>query len=140
MRDNVWLEKRLAALWGKHFNDVPQANEIKIYFGRKAKKRLGSIREELFFAKRSQTHIKLNGHYQNVSVPDFVVDATIAHELCHYTHGFSSPLPQIFDHPHKGDIVDEEMIKRGLGDTLLLQRDWLEKNWNETVKHEVFKK
>jgi len=139
MRDNKWLEGKLNSIWDNHFQDIPKANHLNIYFGRKARRRLGSTREENVNSCYSKTHIRVNGHYKDLSVPDYVIEATIAHEICHYAHGFSSPLPQIYDHPHRGDIVDLEIINRGLGEKLKLQRLWLSQNWNNLVDHPVFK-
>ena len=71
-------------------------------------------------------------------VPETVVDATIAHELCHYAHGFASPLPRFSKFPHKGDIVDTELIRRGLKDQLEFQDKWLKQSWNSLVGERIF--
>ncbi len=137
MRDNNWLRDRLEFVWQNHFQDVPIANQIHVSFGRRAKKRLGSTRHEKV-NQVSRTRIKLNGHYRDPRVPEYVIDATLAHEICHYVHGFSSPLPQVFDHPHRGDVVEKEIIERGMKNKLILQRSWLEKNWNMIVEAKIF--
>src|SRR5438067_1493992 len=43
---------------------------------------------------------------------------TVAHELVHYWHGFGSPLPRRYQHPHRGGIVTRELKERGLVDEL----------------------
>lgn len=129
MRDNLWLENQLHKIWQGYFRDIPKFNNVEISFGRKAKKRLASIRQKSARDSNSDTEIKVTGYYKNLEIPDFVVDATLAHELCHYAHGFASPLTQYSKYPHKGDVVDIELEKRGLGDTLKKQKLWLKKNW-----------
>jgi hypothetical protein len=57
--------------------------------------------------------ILINRLFQLEIVPVEVVDATIAHELTHYLHGFSSPLEQKFSTPHAGGVVTKELKKRG---------------------------
>jgi hypothetical protein len=46
MRDNFWLEQKLNFIWAKYFEDVKKLNNINIHFGRKAKRRLASIRQQ----------------------------------------------------------------------------------------------
>lgn len=138
MRDNFWLEQKMNTIWNQYFSDVKRLNTIKIHFGRKAKRRLASIRQINRYNKNSDTEIKVTGYYKDPAVPEFIVDVTIAHELCHYAHGFASPLPQFSKFPHKGDIVDHELKKRGLGQFLAEQEKWLKDNWNGMVNDEIF--
>ncbi|MCL5411036.1 MAG: hypothetical protein M1324_04305 [Patescibacteria group bacterium] len=126
MRDDTFLSDRLELLWKKYFADVSKSNKVHIKFGRKAVKRLGSIRQKV---DGTDTIIILNGYFKDKTVPDYVVDATIIHELCHYAHGFSSPLPQLSRFPHKGGLVDKEFYRRGLNDLLKMETEWLNKNW-----------
>lgn len=126
MRDDTFLSDRLEFLWKKYFADVSKSNKVHIKFGRKAVKRLGSIRQKM---DKTDTIIILNGHFKDRAVPDYVVDATIIHELCHYAHGFSSPLPQLSRFPHRGGMVDKEFHRRGLNDLLKMETEWLNKNW-----------
>lgn len=140
MRDNLWLEQKLDMIWDRYFSDIKRLNTIKIHFGRKAKRRLASIRQINKYNKNSDTEIKVTGYYKDIKIPEYIVDVTIAHELCHYAHGFASPLPKFSKFPHKGDIVDNELKRRGLGQLLETQEKWLKENWNNIVKHEVFTK
>jgi hypothetical protein len=73
--------------------------------------------------------ITITGYFRDDVVPEYVVDSTIAHELVHYAHGFHSPHPQLYEHPHKGGIVDKELVKRGMGETLAKQQHWLKHEW-----------
>ena len=130
MRDNKLLEGKLEQIWSEYFNDVPKSNRITIGFGRKAKKRLGSIREKKGeSSKKFDTLILINSHFKNRKIPEYIIDATIAHELCHYAHGFASPLPQLSRYPHRGGAVDRELITRGLGHLVKKETDWLNANW-----------
>lgn len=122
VRDDNWLISRLDSLWSNHFADVPQTNRVFIKFGRVAKYRFGSIR---FDPKKKDSLILINGLFRDNKVPQEVVDHTIAHELVHYTHGFSSPHKKMYSHPHKGGVIDKEMEKRGLITLIKAYKSWL---------------
>lgn len=130
VRDDNWLLSRLDHLWSEHFADVPQSNKVFIKFGRVAKFRFGSIRLD---PKSNHSVILINGLFRDQSVPQEVVDHTIAHELVHYTHGFSSPHKKIYTHPHKGGIIDKEMTKRGLNKLVQSYKVWI-KDYKKTLK------
>lgn len=140
MRDNDWLEAKLDYLIRKHFSDVDFRNPVFIHFGRCARTRLGSIKK--VYPKSTIARLKgefssvitMNGHFRDESIPEYNIDAVIAHELCHYAHGFSSPLPQMTTHPHRGGIVDKEMVKRGFDKELKLQKKWFKENWINFLK------
>lgn len=134
-RDNNWLSDLLADIWYKYFSDVPQQNDVKIKFGRAAKTRLGSIKlgrkavEHSEGPPRKRSIITITGYFKHPTIPEDVVRAVIAHELVHYAHGFSSPLPQLHSHPHKGGIVDKELVARGLAKELKFEKSWMKANW-----------
>jgi len=140
MRDNKFLESKLDKIINNHFADVKISNNVRIKFGRKAVKRLGSIRRvekrgiRGLLARNTDTEITLSGYFRDTEVPEYVLDAVIAHELCHYSHGFSSPLPQLYEHPHKGNIVEKEMKKRGLGPILIQHKKWIENQWFSYIR------
>ena len=67
-------------------------------------------------------------------VPEYVIDTTLAHELVHYMHGFNSPLPQKYKHPHRGGIVDKELIKRGFGHNLSMEKVWAKNQWEKLFR------
>lgn len=144
------MREKLENIWVTYFADVSRPNEIKIEFGRNARTRLGSIRKltsssrchpEFISGSRNKfgmtqhfaSQIIITGYFKDERVPEFMIDAVIAHELCHYAHGFSSPLPQLFRYPHQGGAVDHELIKRGLGDILIAQRKWLKTEWKNII-------
>ena len=110
-RDDAWLLSRLDFLWSNFFDNVKQVNPVFIHFGRYSRFRLGSIRLE-----RTSKHsfITITGMFKDESIPVEVVDHTIAHELCHYAHGFSSPNPRLHKYPHHGGVIKKELENRGL--------------------------
>jgi hypothetical protein len=150
MRDNAWLKNKLDLLWSQYFSDIKKKNEVVIKFGRKARTRLGSIKLIQNAKVKTQKYdghpmarlnnnstITLTGFFQDERVPEYIIDLTIAHELCHYAHGFSSPLPQLSEYPHQGGIVDSELAKRGFGPQLQAQKKWLKTEWIKIVGHSV---
>ena len=140
MRNDDWLENRFDNIMRSHFSDVSAPNSVFIKWGRRARTRLGSIRKVFpksilkRLAGDFDTLVIINSRFKDEAIPEYVVDATIAHELCHYAHGFSSPLPQAALHPHKGGIVTLELKKRGIGEALKLQKKWLKLNWQKYIE------
>lgn len=132
-RDNQWLRERLKYLWQRYFSDIPITNQLIIKFGQSAKTRLGSIKPGRKYRKEHSI-ITINGHFQNPEIPEFVVDAVIAHEFMHYAHGFASPHQQAFRHPHKGGVVNWDMKERGLEEILAAEKRWLKINWANYLK------
>ena len=142
MRDDKWLFQKLDEVWDRHFSDIPQNNDVAIKFGRRARQRLGSIKQETksirdISDKSRKTIIIINGLFKDSRVPEYVVTATIAHELCHYAHGFSSPLEQRHPHPHYGGIVTREIKTRGFAKELAMQKKWLKDEWPEYLKEKM---
>ncbi|HVE80816.1 MAG TPA: hypothetical protein VNA68_01610 [Candidatus Dormibacteraeota bacterium] len=132
MRDELWLQQLLDETWDKYFADVPQDNIVRIKFGRRARTRLGSIR--IHPDHPDTTEITLNGLFRDPAVPEFVVLATLVHEMIHYAHGFNSPLEQKHRHPHAGGVVRAEYRERGLEELYLRQKKWLKANWPDILR------
>lgn len=122
LRDNSWLLSRLDSLWSKYFEDVTQENPIFIRFGRYSKFRLGSIRLD---SRTNKSYITLTGMFKSPNIPQLVIDHTIAHEMIHYAHGFSSKRVRLHKYPHAGGIVQKEMKKRGMGQLIDGYRSWV---------------
>lgn len=121
-RDNNWLLSRLDDIWSNHFDDVTQDNPVVIKFGRYSKYRLGSIK----LNRRTKTSlITITGMFKNESISQEVVDHTIAHELVHYAHGFSSQKPRLHKYPHAGGVVNKELKNRGLMKLIHAYRMWV---------------
>lgn len=132
-RDHKWLKYRLETIWQHYYPDVAIINNVFVKFGRPSITRLGSIK----FGRKKEnpnTIITINGHFKNPEIPEFVVDAVLAHELSHYAHGFCSPHEQAYRHPHRGGVVKNEMIDRGLQDLLKLEKKWIKANWANYIK------
>lgn len=150
VRDNKFLEERMYYLWDNYFADVPRKNYVLIKFGKASRRQLGSIKwanrnskiKKLLNKKQEEWEIQddprisiitVTKHFKHPDVPTEVIDMTIAHEMVHYTHGFHSPLPKLFRHPHKGNIVNKELIARGLGSQLERTETWLKNNWVKII-------
>ena len=134
-RDGLWLQALLDETWDEHFSEVPQANIVRIVFGRRAKRQLGSIR--LDRRDPSVTIITMNGLFRLPEIPRHIVQATLVHELIHYAHGFNSPLEQQHQHPHAGGVIRKEYAERGLEQMYLDQKKWLKLNWPSIVERHL---
>jgi len=128
-RDQEWLENLLADIWYQHFQDVEQSNDVMIIWAKRAKRRLGSI--EMDSRDGRTSIIKVNRLFQDLVVPEYVIRATIVHEMTHYAHGFGSPHEQRQKHPHSGGVIRKEFAERGLVDLYLKQKRWLKDNWRD---------
>lgn len=121
-RDNSWLVSRLDHIWSNYFANVDQANPILIKFGRYSKYRLGSIK---LSRRTNKSLITITGMFKDEKIPSEVVDHTLAHELVHYAHGFSSKRTRLHKYPHAGGIVQREMNERGMGYLNKAYRLWV---------------
>jgi len=122
LRSDNWLLSRLDFVWSKFFPDVTQENPIHIKFGRFSKYRLGSIKLDKRYAR---SYITITSMFKDQAIPFEVVDHTLAHELCHYTHGFSSKKVRLHKYPHAGGIVHREMEQRGMGYLVEAYKAWV---------------
>jgi len=111
-RSDNWLLSRLDSIWSQYFPEVAQKNPVHIKFGRYSKYRLGSIKLN---RRTDHSYITITAMFKKDSIPVEVVDHTIAHELVHYAHGFSSKNPRLHKYPHAGGVVQREMEERGVG-------------------------
>ncbi len=125
MRDKIWLMNRLEQIWGRYFLDSEKKNEIRIMFKGKSRNNFGNIR----LTKDEATLIRINELFRNEKVPEWIIDLTIAHELVHYIHGFFSPHPRMYKHPHKGSVVKKELIKRGFDLGKYNESKWFKEFW-----------
>ena len=159
MRNNLWLAKQLGFLLKKYFKDIKISNPIEIKFGREAKYRFGSIRLygpkhrtrilNNLFRSGSGTSLALGDRkalgeapqksivtitsmFAKENIPVDIIRYTIAHELCHYAHGFSSANKRLFRYPHHGGIVNKELTERGAGHLAAVFKKWL-KNYRKQI-------
>lgn len=121
-RDDNWLLSRLDYVWSRFFPDVSQDNPIHIKFGRYSKFRLGSIKLN---KKTGRSYITITSMFKDQTIPVEVIDHTLAHELTHYAHGFSSKKLRLHKYPHVGGVVHKEMEKRGMGYLHRAYKDWI---------------
>lgn len=124
MRDDIWLNSRLEQIWQFLFPEVVKGNKVIIRFKGRWKNKFGHISK-----KEEYSEIVVNGLFRHDEVPEYMVDLTIAHELIHYMHGFNSPLPRLYKHPHKGGIVTKELRKRGFSHLLVKEKYFLKDKW-----------
>lgn len=124
LRNNTWLFSRLSSIWTKHFPEMEQTNPVQIKFGRYSKYRLGSIKLN---RRTNRSHITITAMFKKISIPAQVVDHTLAHELVHYAHGFSSKRARLHKYPHAGGVVQKEMEQRGMGYLNKAYREWVQK-------------
>jgi hypothetical protein len=138
-------------IWEEYFNDIPRKNFVAAKFGKHAKRQLGCIKYaskntkvKSLLEKYSEeidsqdvdsvSIIVLTRYFKDESVPEYVLIATLAHELCHYAHGFHSPLVKKYRYPHKGDVVKKELKNRGLEEITEKSEIWLKENWSEILR------
>jgi hypothetical protein len=150
VRDNKYLENLLYDLWENNFCDVARLNLVAIKYGKHSKRQLGSIRlikdrdtferyikkydlNKEVFENKTVSLINITRYFTYDYVPEYVIRSTIAHELCHYTHGFSSPLEKKYKYPHQGSIVKKELKARGLIDIYIDSKKWLKDNWISVI-------
>ncbi len=119
-------EHYLDSIWQTYFADVPRANQVDIAYCQPWKRRLGLIRLSL---DNTLSFIGVNALLQLSQVPEYILIITIAHELTHYAHGFGSPLPRLYEHPHANNVVKNELEKRGLGEALGFCDAWIDREW-----------
>lgn len=120
------LNKYLDQIWCDFFSDIPRLNEVQIAYCYPWKTRLGLIRLSL---DETVSFIGINTLLQLQQVPEYVLITTIAHEMVHYAHGFGSPLPRAYEHPHANKVVERELERRQLGAVLCCCNEWIDKHW-----------
>ncbi len=125
-RTDEWLLQKMQSLLQTRFADMPGGYPLSIQFGRRARRRLGSIA-----IRNGASVITINRLFSNPDVPEYVVLATLAHELAHYAHGFGSGLPRRYSHPHKDGVVDKELTDRGFSEISALAHTWIKNNWEK---------
>ena len=123
MRTQLWLEEKFNEIWNNHFPDIEKKSII-IKFKGKWKTKFGHIKK-----KKNFTEVAINSLFQDEFIPEFIITTTIAHEICHYAHGFFSHLPKQYKYPHKHGVVRKELIGRGLKQELKQERKWIKENW-----------
>jgi hypothetical protein len=130
-RDQGWLRGQLEHIWQTWFADVERVNPISIRYVRPWKRRLAVI---YLTDDERRSIIGVNGLLRDQRVPYPVCLVTIAHELAHYTHGFGSHHPRRYRHPHRGNVVQRELTRRGLGAELHFYTEWTNDCWFDLLE------
>ncbi|MEM4266491.1 MAG: hypothetical protein QW404_00345, partial [Candidatus Nanoarchaeia archaeon] len=134
MRDNFWLASRLDRIWYAYFYDVERANNVFVRFKGRWKNKFGHISMK----NDHSSEIVVNSLFRDERIPEGIIDATIAHEIIHYMHGFQSPHKRMYKHPHAGGIVTREMKRRGFAHIIYEEREFVQRHWlrlyNEITK------
>src|SRR3989344_7599874 len=125
MRDEEWLATLFHEMWEKRFPDVKKRNNIVVRWKGRWKNKFGHIR----LLKNKDTEIVINSLFKDERVSEYIIELTLAHELVHYMHGFHSPYPKLFKHPHQGGIVNRELRLRGYGPSLQKEKEWFKREW-----------
>ena len=125
MRSDEWLSGRMEEIWMLLFSDFPKKNEVKVRFKGRWKNKFGHIKG----LNDGSTEIVVNSYFRHHSIPEYIIDITLAHEIVHYVHGFHSPYPRRFKHPHKGGIVGKELKRRGFGGVIKMEKVWIKNEW-----------
>jgi hypothetical protein len=130
VRDQAWLAGQLDHIWDTWFADVDHVTPVSIRYVRPWKRRLAVI--YLTDGDR-RSFIGVNRLLRDPRVPYTVCLVTIAHELAHYAHGFGSHHPRRYRHPHRGNVVQRELTRRGLGAEVRFYTEWTNERWFDLV-------
>jgi hypothetical protein len=126
VRDQPWLVDQLEGIWATYYADVDRVTPVSIRYVRPWKRRLAVI---YLTDDDKQTFIGVNRVLRDPRVPYTVFLVTLAHELAHYAHGFGSHHPRRYQHPHRGNVIQRELRRRGLGNELRFYTEWTSDSW-----------
>lgn len=132
-----WLNDRVQVIWSKHFADIPQSTPVRVRWGRRSYRRLGSIVLKVAPDGTRYSLITISGLLKELEVPSLVIDQIIAHEIVHYVHGFGSERKRDLKHPHQGGVIIKEFQKRGLWELYRYYQSWMKVRWREFVKKHI---
>lgn len=127
-RDERWLADLLDQIWEQYFTDTPRANRVRVSYGGAWKSRLGLI---TMSEDEKTSYIQVNALLKHPEIPENITFVTVAHEMVHYAHGFGSPLPRRYKHPHRGGVVKRELFRRGMAREYDLYDQWVYDHWYE---------
>lgn len=135
MRDEEWLGALFHRIWEERFKDLKKRNNVVIRWKGRWKNKFGHIKR----LKNKDSEIGINSLFRDEKVPEYIIELTIAHEIVHYMHGFHSPHPKLFKHPHKGGVVDKELKLRGYLEEIKKERIWFKEVWSKDLMPETGK-
>lgn len=132
MGNDLFLTRKTAELCREHFPKQTVSNLLMVRWGKTWKSKLGHIKP--LKNKQYGSLIEVNLILSDPRVPEFVVDATLLHELIHYFQGFGSNHPQKYKHPHRGGAVEKELERFGWKELAQKQDTWINKNFARFFK------
>jgi len=130
-----YLASRAAALIRENFPDRGVTNLLVVKWSSKKSKRvLGHIKT----LKDAQfgSIIEINPALKSLSVPEYVLDYVLMHELTHYFQGFGSNHARKHKHPHKGGVVEKELARHGWKEITEKSEKWIKQNWKNILAKE----
>ena len=135
-RNISWLHARAEYIWQRHFADIPQDTPIRVRWGQRSYRRLGSIMLKHSASGTAYSQITISSLLQDPEIPTLVIDQIIAHEIVHYVHGFGSERKRDLGHPHQGGVIVKEFQKRGLWELYRYYQSWMKVNWLAFLKNQ----
>lgn len=132
-----YLAKKTASLIRENFSDRGITNLLVVRWGKGWARKLGHIKPLKNEKKHDSNYgsiIEINSFLKDVEIPEYVLDYVLMHELTHYFQGFGSNHERKFKHPHKGGLVDKELIRLGWGEIMEKSEKWLKENWPKILE------
>ena len=109
---------------------IPDTVKIKIRWGRKAKRVLGSVR-----LLKDVSVIRISQYLADFNVPDYVLEEVILHEMIHIKTGYGSSIEKQYKNAHRGGIIRKEMDAVGKAQLYDESDAWVKKNWYKHVRN-----
>lgn len=129
MPSDLFLVKKTAELCREYFPNRPISNLLVCRWGKPWKTKLGHIRP--LKSAEFGSLIEINSILSDSRIPEFVLGATLLHELIHYFQGFGSNHPRQQRHPHRGGTVTKEFKQFGWEELLQKQEKWVKENFGK---------
>ena len=128
MLSDSFLTKKTAQLCREYFPQKQISNLLVVRWGKAWQTKLGHIKP---YQQNTQfgSLIEINAVLNDERIPEFVVEATILHELIHYFQGFGSNQPRTQRHPHQGGVIEKEFAKFGWQEIAQKQDTWIHANF-----------
>lgn len=109
--------------------NIGEEVKVKIVWGRKAKRVLGSVR-----LNKGVSVIRISKYLEDFNVPEYVLQEVILHELIHVKTGYGSVLEKEYQHAHRGGVIRKEMESVGKADIYDLSNNWIKENWYRHIR------
>ncbi|HPM85497.1 MAG: hypothetical protein WC290_02965 [archaeon] len=127
-----YLASKTAELIRENFPEKGITNILIVKWSTKKSKRiLGHIKS--FKDINFGSIIEINPLLKDLSVPQYVLDYVLMHELTHYFQGFGSNHERKHKYPHKGGIVEKELARHGWEEITQKSEKWIKENWKNLI-------